>query len=468
MNKFRPIHITTTVLVGTYLVTTGFGAALFTSQIGREQLAAHLYPQPVPIEWMTTLGSPLYWYLLLSMILIAPIAAFAAERATARFASSVKFPEMPTWIPLTIAAGMSGYCIYKLAMAGGLSAREAWDNSVCYDAKILRRVQLFGQLGTRFYCFVYSGLPMIGCYLLAQGIKKKDALAYAGCAGISALVIWFDVAIMMKAPAVIYIGTLGLTLALCGFGFLRSVAVTVPVAVGIYAALSVMQFCSEQAAWGRAAPSAAAEVLSPMSTETMPSGNSDIIAAPPILQKRRAAPKPADENSTVNKAWHMARAAVFRMAAGFPYYVQTFSEPDQRCGIEQPPYSWLEKQPCFGPIKVFSKMYPDLTYTTGFQPAPASVSAYGEAGLWYVLAATILCGLIIGAISAFSTGDHPQSIVLIVACCIYAYYVSQTSLTGSLIDSYGLIWLLFPIVLMTIIQTAWAQKERFNGQRFCR
>jgi hypothetical protein len=33
----------------------------------------------------------------------------------------------------------------------------------------------------------------------------------------------------------------------------------------------------------------------------------------------------------INKAGYMIRAALFRMAAGFPYYVQMFSEPDERC-----------------------------------------------------------------------------------------------------------------------------------------
>jgi len=52
---------------------------------------------------------------------------------------------------------------------------------------------------------------MIGCYLLAQGLKRRDRVALIGCGVLSALIVWFDVAMMMKAPAIIYIGTLGLT-----------------------------------------------------------------------------------------------------------------------------------------------------------------------------------------------------------------------------------------------------------------
>jgi hypothetical protein len=116
----------------------------------------------------------------------------------------------------------------------------------------------------------------------------------------------------------------------------------------------------------------------------------------------------------------------------------------------------MPKQACFGPIKVFSKMYPNVTYATGFQPAPISTSAYSEAGLWYALTATIASGLIIGVMSGFATRENPLSISITVVCCIYAYYASQTSLTGSLLDSYGLLWLLLPIAAMVAIDAIWS------------
>ena len=205
----------------------------------------------------------------------------------------------------------------------------------------------------------------------------------------------------------------------------------IPFAIGLYAALSVMQFCAEQgASWNRALPTAPAPT----------------IAAPspaPVVAEPSAQGKPF-----FNKIGYMARAALFRMSAAFPYYVQTFSDPDQRCGIVRPPLHWLPPQACFGPIKIFKKIYADITHTTGFQPAPLNISGYDEAGPWYALIATIACGLIIGSLSAFAKGKRPISISLTVACCFYAYYVSQTSLTGSLFDSYGLVWLLFPVGAM--------------------
>lgn len=438
--KFRPIHIAIATLVGSYVATTGLGAALFPFQFGREQLAAFLYPEPVPFSWMITLGSPLYWTLLLSMIVLPPAAAFASEKIAARIAPSIRPIAIPTWIPLALAGAMSSYCIYKLAMAGALSAHEAWDRSVCYEGKILRRVALFDLLGTRYYSFTYSSLPILGSYLLAQGVVRKDRVALIGFWIFSALIIWFNLATMMKANAIIYIGTLGLTLVFCGFGLFRSIAIAAPAAVGMYIALSVMQFCNTQvASWEAAKP--------PPSSTTSALGD-ELSAA----RDKSSAPITQATPAFLTKSGYMIRAATFRMAAGFPYYVQMFSDADQRCGIELPPHLGLPRQTCFGPIKIFSKMYPGVTYITGFQPGPMNVSAYGEAGLWYAIIVTIACGLIIGAVCSFAGFDGPLPITITVACSIYAYYASQVSLTSSLLDSYGLAWLLFPIGAMLIIQ----------------
>ena len=88
-------------------------------------------------------------------------------------------------------------------------------------------------------------------------------------------------------------------------------------------------------------------------------------------------------------------------------------------------------------------MYPKVTYATGFQPGPVNASAYGEAGVWYVLIATAACGLFIGLLAGFARDRSPLAITVTVACCIYAYYVSQDVPRGIADrNSYGLAWLL--------------------------
>jgi len=453
--RMRPIYLVISVLVITYVATTGIGASLFPFQFGRDQLVAFSYPQQVPLDWMTSLGSPLYWSLLFSMVVIAPLAAFLAEHFARQMISMQRRPDIAVWIPIAVAAAMAAFCIYKLAMAEALSAHELWDRSICSHEKLLRRIELYGLLGNRYYAFAYSSLPIVGCYLLAQGITQRNAPALIGWATVSAMTLWFDVAMMTKAPAVIYVGTVGLTLALCGFGALRSALLALPLAIVVYAGLSLLLNCTgETAPWERTLPSGttAAEFSSTVaSPQTPASPRSATVPDRTSSQDPSLSTPTGPSRPLIDTAFIALRTVLFRMAAGFPYYVQIFSEPDQRCGIEHPPLRWLPPRTCFGPTKVYSKMRPLVTYATGFQPGPVNVSAYGEAGLWYVIAATAACGLILGILVSFAGGRDPLSIAIIVACCIYAYYATQVSLTGSLIDSYGLIWLILPLILMVAI-----------------
>ena len=105
------------------------------------------------------------------------------------------------------------------------------------------------------------------------------------------------------------------------------------------------------------------------------------------------------------------------------------------------------RERCFASRSIFDRMYPTITYTIGNAPAPANVAAFAAAGWWYVILATVLCGVVIGAISFLARGRTPLSAATCVAACVYAYYVCQTSFVGSLVDSYGLFWLLMPLAV---------------------
>lgn len=443
----RPIDLVVTVLVTAYVATTGIGAALFPFRFGQEQLLEYLYPQPVPLEWMTTLGSPLYWMLLLAMIVVTPAAAYAAERATRRAVPTISRPAIPTWLPIALAAAMATFCVYKLAEAEALSVHELWDRTYCFRGRVHRRVELFDLLGMKYYAVVYSSLPIVGCYLLARGVTQKDRTALYGFAGVSAAVFWFDIATMMKAPVILYIATVGLTLGLSGFGVLRSALAAVAVALLVFVGLTTAQYCAaETPPWERIRPSdagAADTVIAPPARVPEPT-DASVSGQPPLVAQQARKP-------LVSEAFSMVRAVLLRMAAGFPYYVQIFADPNERCGAHIPPRRLFSHQTCFGPIKVFDKMHPRLAYTVGFQPAPVNASAHAEAGPWYAVTAMAASGLVLGILAAFARGRDSLSIAMTVAGCVYAYYLTQSSFAGSLLDSYGLIWLISPLLLIIVI-----------------
>lgn len=442
----RSVWLAVSALLTAYIGTTGLGAAFFPSEFGESQLAAFLWPESIGFD-TSVLGSATYWLILLSIVLITPAVALLSGSVASKVTQRIVFPQIPLIVPITLAGIMAAFCAYKLAGAGALSALDAFDRSTCYDEKILRRGELIGLLGNRFYSFAYSSLPILGCYFLARGVREKDLISIASCIVLSAVVLWFNIAIFFKSAAVIYVGMLGATLWLSGVGILRCASITAVSAIALYTVLSLTQFCDRQVkSWERTIP--------PITT-TAPDQ--------PQATQQPQQQKP-QEKGVVYKAGYMVRAALFRMASGFPYYIDTFSTPTSRCGIVRPPSPWWSQQTCFPPITVFKKMYPGVTYTTGYQPAPLNVSAYAEAGPWYVLFATIACGIILGVTASLARDRGPLSITIVVASCIYAYYATQSSLTGSLIDSYGLLWLLLPIGLMVSISAMIPRLSQLAGR----
>ena len=95
--------------------------------------------------------------------------------------------------------------------------------------------------------------------------------------------------------------------------------------------------------------------------------------------------------------------------------------------------------------------------------APLNVSAYAEAGPWYVLFATLACGGVFGGLAALARDRSPLSIAVVIVSCVYAYYATQTSFTGSLVDAYGLVWLLLPVVAMVAIHKITSRKLSSSG-----
>lgn len=392
-----------------YSATTGLGAALFVTDFGKDQLALFLASGAPDIP---VIGGAVYWSLLLSLVLIvAPVAILVDRSLPHNRTGKIMTIDIPTWVPIAIGGAMVTFCVIKLAMAGGLTMHEVWNRSVCFPQKMERRAELIRLLGNRYYSFTYSSLPILSCFLLARAMLQKDLAAWIAFPIFSLVLIWLDAATVMKAPIIIYLGFIGLTLALCGFGLIRSFLVIIPTAIVIFYSLSFAQFCGHELAQWKPSENVATHSL-----------------------------------TVDSKMLHFARSAFLRMSASFPYYAQTFDDPNQRCGIETP--MSLVKNPCFPPTKIFNIMYPNVRYVQGFAPAPLNVSAFAELGPVYTCVSLIICGVIIGVLAFFGRRQNPLSVAISVSACAYSYYVTQSSLTGSLFDSYGLIWLVFPLALM--------------------
>jgi hypothetical protein len=435
--KFLPSKplLPTLTFVLAYGATTVVGATFLLDPFGQIQFQYFMGTDTV--QYMTTLGSASYWSLLLMPLILTPIGSIIGYKLSQPMTSGVadSFVRLRLWLPSTalLLVPLTAYCAYKLWLSDALVPWAALDSKICIEEKIQRRMDLINSLGNHVYKILYTAIPILVALTLAAAVqrKKREPLILTGLSIL--LGTWLCVALYMKAPILIIL--IGAAVAGIAAGISSVIVLPTTIAVGavIFITLSVTQVCKT--------PSLTSIVYH------LPIGKS-----PAEAVRLKLAP-PGEDASVDQKvlyyAVQIARAPVFRMAAGFPYYIDIFSNPTERCGIWAP---HILPSSCFPPIKAYEVAYPFKPHgTTGYLPAPVNTSALAEAGYMYSVAATLLVGFILGLISTFCGYKTPFSVAATVAACIFAYYASQVSLTASLVDSYGLVWLALTIFVIWFV-----------------
>jgi hypothetical protein len=171
-----------------------------------------------------------------------------------------------------------------------------------------------------------------------------------------------------------------------------------------------------------------------------------------VLAAESQPARPEGLERVVDAAIIFVRSAVFRMAASLPYYVQVFSNPAERCGIESNSIPFLPRETCYPATKVGTHVNPGIMQA--YQAAPAHINAYAELGLGYAFVVLILGGLILGfAWGVTLKAQSPLFWSAGAAVCVFGYYLTQAGLVGALTHSYGLVWYLFPIITAAIIHS---------------
>lgn len=148
----------------------------------------------------------------------------------------------------------------------------------------------------------------------------------------------------------------------------------------------------------------------------------------------------------------LSAAALHRMGATMPYYVAMFENESERCGIQGNLVRKVLAMPeakCVLPIKVFNGMYPEVKWAQGQQPAPATLSAYGELGLPWSICVMVLCGIFLGTLGIIGgVSSSPLFIGFTVAACSFAYYLTQVSIIASFTYPHGIFAFMIPIAAL--------------------
>jgi len=491
------------VFLGSYAATTAIGAIAPLTPFGAQHF--QYFVGTDAIVHMRTLGTAFYWTMLLMPFALVPLGAAIGYRIAATPAFE-QYALKDVWQPgaaLLLAVG-TAYCAYKLQGVGGLLPISAIDPSICVNEKIVRRAELINSLGNPLYFFLGGALPIIAAIFLTRFVRRDDRVALLLYIVCTLVAVWLCLAVFMKAPLLIFLIAGVCTALLAGARWWRAIPSFAAASLGVYAVLTITQLCKAPAIATEVlktspiaeevvkAPSIAVEVPNvpptavdgaqapavvaenPPPAPRVPSAapppeaptaraqppaarQSSLKPAPQLLNPRQQHPDAETETKTQRYGVKLVRDLTFRLAVAFPYYVEIFSDPDERCGI------WLPRSrgACFAPVKAFAIAYPYYgSIVVGFLPAPINASALAEAGPIYAVVATLLAGLVIGLLTGISAGrSGSASIAVATAACVYAYYVSQASLMGSFFDAYGLVWMLATvatIMLLTKARDLWA------------
>ena len=445
-----------------YATTTAAGALNFITPGGEASLWASLGLVDQSASQAIRTGT--YLAIVVLPFLVVSFFAVAAMAIGRRiFVSASRGPtavlETPAWALWLLLLISSAYCGYRLYMLDALVAQGLLTGS--YYDNILRRAFLYDNLGFPFFVFAYSFFPIIAVLFFARFSKPGHRFRMLDVAGFLLTVCVFNFIIFdlfSKSHLLV-------------FCLMLASAVIISRAhvfyIAAFVAISFTAFFGAEAlisgTWRPAAPPISSPVTAappsapapaPPPAEPPPAASPPQVAqpAPPAMPAARPEGERKAGDTLNYLRNYLVNAMSMRMASTVPFYVSIFSNPTERCGIEAHTVRALVGLPpskCVIPTKVFKAMYPTVNWITGFAPAAAHISAYGEAGLGWSVAVMAMLGVMLGLLgSLMGLRKQPLFTAFGVASCTFAYYASQLPITATFTYHHGLIALCIPIVLV--------------------
>jgi hypothetical protein len=102
-------------------------------------------------------------------------------------------------------------------------------------------------------------------------------------------------------------------------------------------------------------------------------------------------------------------------------------------------------------VRVFQYMYPQVLWVQGAAAAPAHVRAFAQGGFTAAIFVLLLTGVLIALIGRLkNVSDRPLLFGLYIQGLICLYFLTQTSLRGAFIESYGLKYACFALGMLWV------------------
>jgi hypothetical protein len=105
-------------------------------------------------------------------------------------------------------------------------------------------------------------------------------------------------------------------------------------------------------------------------------------------------------------------------------------------------------------LVIFDYMYPGVYWTQGAAAGASHIRAYTQGGVVWACVAVVITWLFIRLLGRMRKSlSGPVGFAVLVQSGVTLYYLTQTSLRGAVLESYGLIWGVIPLVALVLLSS---------------
>ncbi|MBM3999275.1 MAG: hypothetical protein FJ297_07010 [Planctomycetes bacterium] len=399
------------VALGSYLVTTFLGA-LLTGLFGVDFLDIEGYGLDLSVA--LDVGTAKYW-----LLLFAPwigIAGVIAATSPSGLGDAARRPGVPPGHvrgPVSMAHTLlvfgllAAYCVMRLRASGNLDVASTWrSNRGDFESLMFVRDSVTRAMGTLGCGLIYTALPCLSFVALFEASRLRSrawAAAFLGCAGTC---VFLSLASAQKSLVMLYVGILGVGVAELGWIRVRT----------LFAVLGGM------------------------------------VVLLTLLQ------------SYFIEDWDYRQSVLLmllRVSTSFPYYASLYPRTIPYQGIDIGLHILGMAPSPRDNLDVFNSMYPGVRWLQGSVAAPAHMRAYSQGGVAYAMLVSVGIGFAVAMVmrlrararSAIGFAFYLQSLVTL-------YYLSQIAPLDTLLTSYGMLYALFGLGPLWLLESTRAPATR--------
>jgi hypothetical protein len=394
----KPLRVPMTVFNGMYVLTTAIGATVLTLPTVRNAWAL-MFPT-MDERWLTPGANWGYWFVVWAPVIVTNAAALGIYRylrTPAVVGARLLRARVDVLSAAIVGLGMCAYCVLNLASRGYLGM-DILNGGLAgsYRLNIEMRAELFRDLGTLHFAFIYMAIPSIVLVAFHNAVRQKSGAWLLLMLVLSGLLCYLYAATFTKSNLLI-------------FGLELVVAARVLGLIGF---------------WGMVgAGIVGCFVLMTLSYLIGGSGIFDLAF------------------SIYN--------VIFREASGVPFYMAVFPNQMPFSGIDLGLNGFGIGPKITANLVVYNFMFPHDTWVQGAVPAAAQISAYTQGGYLWSSITMLLMGVWIAICGQLGRiARNPLVFSAFIGSIVTCYYLTQADLVGSFNVTYGYKWWLAGLILL--------------------